>query len=52
MIRRVVVLPVKISGEVIQSIWHICANNAFLYGASFDSALCKLIIDAREPSTD
>lgn len=47
-VRRAIVLPVKISREVIRSISQISANKAFVYGGSFDSGLRKFIIDARD----
>ena len=47
-VRRAVILPVKVSREVIQSISQISANKAFVYGGSFDSGLRKFIIDARD----
>jgi hypothetical protein len=47
-VRRAVVLPVKVSREVIQSISQISANKAFVYGGSFDSGLRKFILDARD----
>ena len=47
-VQRAVVLPVKVSREVIQSISQISANKAFVYGGSFDSGLRKFIIDARD----
>ena len=47
-VRRAVVLPVKVSREVIQTISQISANKAFVYGGSFDSGLRKFIIDARD----
>lgn len=47
-VRRAVILPVKVSRKVIQSISQISANKAFVYGASFDSGLRKFIIDARD----
>ena len=47
-VRRAVVLPVKVSREVIQSISQISANKAFVYGGSFDSGLRKFIFDARD----
>ena len=47
-VRRAVVLPVKVSREVIQSISQISANKAFVYGGNFDSGLRKFIIDARD----
>jgi hypothetical protein len=48
LVRRAVILPVKVSREVIQSISQISANKAFVYGGSFDSGLRKFIIDARD----
>lgn len=48
MVQRAVILPVKVSREVIQSISQISANKAFVYGGSFDSGLSKFIIDARD----
>ncbi len=47
-VRRAIVLPVKVSREVLQSISQISANKAFVYGGSFDSGLRKFIIDARD----
>jgi len=47
-VQRAVVLPVKVSRQVIQSISQISANKAFVYGASFDSGLRKFIIDGRD----
>jgi hypothetical protein len=47
-VRRAVVLPVRVSREVIQTISQISANKAFVYGGSFDSGLRKFIIDARD----
>ena len=47
-VRRAVVLPVKVSREVIQTISQISANKAFVYGGSFVSGLRKFIIDARD----
>ena len=47
-VRRAIILPVKVSREVIQSISQISANKAFVYGGSFDSGLRKFIIDARD----
>ena len=47
-VQRAVILPVKVSRDVIQSISQISANKAFVYGGSFDSGLREFIIDARD----
>ncbi|REJ65634.1 MAG: hypothetical protein DWQ31_16980 [Planctomycetota bacterium] len=45
---RAIILPVKISREVIQSISQISANKAFVYGGSFDAGVRQFIIDTRD----
>lgn len=47
-INRVIVLPAKVSRDVIQSISQISANKAFVYGGSFDSRTRTFIIDRRK----
>jgi hypothetical protein len=44
-IRRAIVLPAKVSREVIQTISQISANKAFVYGGAFDSRVRTFIID-------
>ena len=47
-VRRAVVLPVKISREVVKSISQISAGKTPVHGGSFDSGLRQFIIDARD----
>lgn len=47
-IRRAVILPVRISRDVVQSISQISANKKFVYGASFDAGKRTFVIDSRD----
>jgi len=47
-INRVIVLPAKISRDIVQSISQISANKAFVYGGSYDSRTRTFIIDRRK----
>lgn len=44
-VRQVIILPAKVSREVVQSISQISANKAFVYGGSFDSRARTFIFD-------
>src|SRR5689334_23190781 len=44
-IRAAIILPAKISRELIQTISQISANKAFVYGGSYDSRTRTFIID-------
>lgn len=47
-IRRAVILPNRISRDVVQSISQISANKKFVMGSSFDSGRRSFIIDCRD----
>jgi hypothetical protein len=47
-IRRAVILPVRISRDVVQSISQISANKKFVYGANFDAGKRTFVIDSRD----
>lgn len=47
-IRKCIILPVKITREVIQTVSQISANKNFVYGGSYDSDLRDFVIDARD----
>jgi hypothetical protein len=44
-VRKAVILPAKVSRDVVQTISQISANKAFVYGGSFDSRTRTFIID-------
>lgn len=44
-IRKAIILPAKVSRDVVQTISQISANKAFVYGGSFDSRARTFIID-------
>lgn len=48
MIPRAIILPARVTREVVQSISQISANKAFVYGGSFDSRTRTFIIDRRD----
>jgi hypothetical protein len=45
---RCIVLPAKIQREAVQTISHISANKAFVYGGTYDAGTRTFIIDARD----
>jgi hypothetical protein len=47
-VRQAVVLPTRITRDVVQSISQISANKKFVYGASFDSGKRTFVIDSRD----
>lgn len=47
-VRKCIVLPVKIAREVVQTISHISANKAFIYGGSYDAGTRMFIIDVKD----
>ena len=47
-VRKCIILPVKITREVIQTVSEISANKNFVYGGSYDSDLRGFIIDTRD----
>jgi hypothetical protein len=47
-LRRAVILPVRISRDVVQSISQISANKKFVYGANFDAGKRAFVIDSRD----
>jgi hypothetical protein len=47
-IRRAVILPVRISRDVVQSISQISANKKFVFGANFDAGKRTFVIDSRD----
>lgn len=47
-VRKCIVLPVKITREVVQSVSAISANKNFVYGGSYDSDSRDFVIDARD----
>ena len=47
-LRRAVILPVRISRDVVQSISQISANKKFVYGANFDAGKRTFVIDSRD----
>jgi hypothetical protein len=50
-VRKCIILPLKITREVIQTISEISANKNFVYGGSYDSDLRDVVIDARDLPT-
>jgi hypothetical protein len=44
-VRKAIILPARLSRDVVQTISQISANKAFVYGASFDSRVRTFIID-------
>jgi len=49
-IRQAIILPNRISRDIVQSISQISANKKFVYGASFDSGKRNFILDSRDLS--
>jgi hypothetical protein len=47
-VNKVIILPAKVSREVLQSISQISANKAFVYGGTFDSRMRSFIIERRD----
>ena len=47
-VRKCIILPVKITREVVQSVSAISANKSFVYGGSYDTDSRDFIIDARD----
>lgn len=47
-LERVIILPVKMKREVLQSISQISADKSFVYGGFFDSGTRMFIIDRRD----
>lgn len=50
-VNKVIILPAKVSREVLQSISQISANKAFVYGGTFDSRMRTFIIERRDCPT-
>jgi hypothetical protein len=47
-VKKAIILPAKVSREVLQSISQISANKAFVYGGTFDSRMRTFIIERRD----
>jgi hypothetical protein len=47
-VRKCIILPVKITREVVQSVSAISANKSFVYGGSYDTDSRDFVIDARD----
>jgi hypothetical protein len=51
-VQKCIVLPVQIKRETVQTISHISANKAFVYGGSYDAGTRTFIIDTRDLPND
>jgi len=47
-VRRVIILPARLSRELVQSISQISANKEFVYGGSYDARQRTFIIDRKD----
>ena len=47
-IRQAIILPNRITRDVVQSISQISSNKKFVYGASFDAGVRNFILDSRD----